>query len=94
VAERRALLLPREATNEGARRLRELLRKQTFGGLARRLRCDERSVRSWAREENRPSLVMRARIAEVLGILEDAWDAAPASDVYEPGADPPTARHG
>lgn len=93
MAERRALLLPREATNDGARRLRELLRKQTFGGVARRLRCDERSVRSWAREENRPSLVMRARIRDVLGVLEDAWDDAPTSDVYD-AADPPTTRHG
>lgn len=81
----RASLSPAAATNDGSRRLRELLRQQSFGGLARRLRCDERAVRWWAREEFKPSRLMRARLLEVLAIPEDAWDLAPSSDPYASG---------
>lgn len=70
----RALLLPGEASTDGVRRLREILRRQTFGAVAFRLRVDERSVRRWAREECRPSRLERDRAAEVLGIPHAAWD--------------------
>jgi transcriptional regulator with XRE-family HTH domain len=70
----RALLLPDEATSEGARLLRAILRRQTFGAIARRLGCDESLVRRWAREERRPSRVLRLRAADVLGIPGASWD--------------------
>lgn len=91
MAQRRALLLPRDATNEGSRLLRELLRRKTFGAIARRLRCDERSVRSWAREEAKPGLVLRARAGELLEIADAAWDEPPSSDVYA-AEDPATTK--
>src|SRR5688572_25601704 len=91
VARRRALLLPRDATNEGSRRLRELLRKHTYAALARRLRCDEGTVRRVARELGKPGLLLRARAYEVLGITEPSWDEAPSSDVYA-GEEPETTR--
>lgn len=84
------MLDPKKATNEGARRLRELLRKHSAGSLAKRLRCDEKSVRNWARGV-KPSRVHRWRIHEVLGIVVEAWDSAPASDCYT-GAEPATTR--
>lgn len=87
----RQLLLPSEATTEGSRLLREQLRKHTAASLARRLRCDEKSVRAWAREEVKPSLVMRTKLSTVLGIREEAWDEPPASDVYT-GSEPATGR--
>lgn len=90
----RELLRPTDATNEGARRLRELLRRRTFGALAKQLRCDERAVRMWAREEAKPSLLLRARVEDVLGIGANTWDEPPGSDVYTAGRDPPTARRG
>jgi hypothetical protein len=70
----RALLLPGEAGTEGVRRLREILRRQTFGAVAFRVRVDERSVRRWAREECRPSRLERDRAEEVLGIPGQSWD--------------------
>jgi hypothetical protein len=75
----RALLLPGEASTEGVRRLREILKRQTFGAVARRLSCeglscDESSVREWAREEKRPSRRYRLRAQEVLGIPGSSWD--------------------
>lgn len=82
MAARRALLAPAEATNEGSRRLRELLKKQSFGALARRLRCVGGTVRFWAREERKPNLVMRDRIEIVLGIPAAAWDEPPSADDY------------
>lgn len=91
MARRRALLLPSDATNEGARRLRELLRRHSFGWIARKLRCDEKSVRTWAREEGKPNLQMRARIAQELGLPEVAWDESP--DAYA-GAEPATTKRG
>jgi hypothetical protein len=92
VARRRALLLPRDARTEGSRRIREELRRQTFAAIARRLRCDEGTVRRLATEAGRPSLVLRARAADILGIPEHAWDEPPfAADVYSSG-EPPTAR--
>lgn len=91
MALRRALLLPRDATNEGARRLRELLRRHTYAWIAKRLRCDEKAVRSWAHEGSKPGLLLRARIADVLRIPEAAWDEPPSKDTYA-GEDPPTTR--
>lgn len=88
---RRASFGAADATSEGSRQLRELLRKQTFGSLARRLRCDERSVRWWASERFKPSRLMRARMFEVVAIPEDAWDVPPSSDLYA-GEDPATTR--
>lgn len=70
----RAVLLPADARTRGVRLLRELLRRQTFGAVARRVGVDERAVRKWASEECRPGRIARARMAEVLGIPETAWD--------------------
>jgi len=89
----REILRPEEATNEGSRLLRVLLKKHTFGALAKRMRCDERSLRFWAREKWKPSLVLRARGEDVLGIRATAWDEAPSSDLYA-GTDPSTRRAG
>lgn len=87
----RALLSPSEATNEGSRLLRELHRKKlTFGAIARRLRCDEASVRRWAYEKGKPNLQLRVRIREVLGIGEGTWDEPPKADFY--GSEPETQR--
>lgn len=72
----RAMLAPAEASTEGVRRLRDILRRQTFGAVARRCGVDERSVRRWAREECRPSRLERERAQEVLGIPYQAWDEA------------------
>lgn len=90
-AARRAVLLPATATNEGSRRIRELLRKHTFGWIARKLTCDEKTVRAWAREDAKPSLIMRARAHERLAIDECAWDERPRSDAYST-SDPATSR--
>lgn len=90
----RELLRPSDATNEGSRRLREILRRRTCGAIARLLRCDERAVRMWAREEAKPSRLLRVRAEDVLDIPAHAWDDAPGSDVYGAGKDPPTARKG
>lgn len=87
-------ILPEKATNEGSRRLRVLLRKHPFAAIARRLRCDESTIRRMARENGKPSLHIRARARDVLGISESAWDepcSAPSSDAYE-GSDPPTTK--
>jgi DNA-binding transcriptional regulator YiaG len=78
MAHRRALLLPSEATTEASRRLREMLRRQSFAAIARRLHVDEGAVRSWAREESRPNLQSRATCEDVLGISPGAWDEAPS----------------
>lgn len=91
MALRRRLLPPTEATTEGSRRLRHLLRRLTFAAVARRFRCDEGSVRRWAREEGKPSLQYRATGAVVFAIPEAAWDEPPLIDVYATEA-PPTAR--
>jgi transcriptional regulator with XRE-family HTH domain len=72
----RALLLPGDAGTVGVRMLREILRRQTFGAVAKRVGCDEERVRQWAREESRPSRLMRVRAAEVLGIPGETWDEA------------------
>lgn len=90
----RELLRPADATNDGSRRVRELLRRRTFGAIAKQLRCDERAVRMWAREDTKPSLVLRARIEDVFAIPASAWDEEPTPDVYAAGKDPPTARKG
>lgn len=93
---RRALLLPSHATNDGARRLRLLLRKHSFSWIARRCRCDESTIRSWAREESKPGLQLRGVAREQLGIHDGAWDEAPTSerpDVYHgKEAEPTTTR--
>lgn len=91
VAWRRALLLPQEATTEGVRLLRDLLRRHSFAALARRMRCDEGSVRAWAREESKPGLILRARGVDVLGISERAWDDPRSSDLYA-GSEPETTK--
>ena len=91
MARRRALMRPEDATNEGSRCVRVLLRRMTFGALARRLRCDERSIRRYAREEQKPDLIMRARAYRELAIPEDAWDEAPRTDPYD-NTEPSTRR--
>jgi len=92
VATRRALLLPRDATNEGSRRLRELLRRHTFAALARRLLCDEGTVRRMAHGRGKPSRLLRCRGAEVYGIPEGAWDDPPSRDVYATEEEPLTTK--
>lgn len=72
----RALLLPSEATTEGVRILRELLRRQTSRAVARRVGVPHSTVLRWAREEFRPLLPQRARAVAALGIPEAAWDEA------------------
>ena len=89
MALRRDLLDPKEATNDGSRLLRLLLKEHTAGAIARRMRCDERTIRMWAREESKPGLVLRARGRKVLDIDETAWDEPP--DTYVAG-DPKTDR--
>lgn len=91
MARRRALLLPHEAETEGGRLLRDLLRKRSFAALARQLRCDEGSIRAWAREEGKPGLQLRARAAELLGIPERAWDLPRSLDLYA-GSEPETTK--
>lgn len=86
----RALLRAEDAQTEGVRLLRQIVRKHTFGWIAHKLRCDERSVRIWAREEGRPGLVLRARAEDLLGIPSSSWDEPASADVY--AKDPPTAR--
>jgi transcriptional regulator with XRE-family HTH domain len=88
---RRELFLPHEAPNEGARILRELLRRQTFAAIARRLRCDESAVRAWARGTGKPSHLLRARAADVLAIPERSWDEPRSSDLYA-GSEPETTK--
>lgn len=92
---RRALLRPTDATNEGSRLLRILLLRQSFGALAKKLRCDESAVRNYAHERRKPDRMMRARAAEPppagLGIPDDAWDARPSSDLYA-SSEPETSR--
>lgn len=82
MASRRDPLLPGEATSEGQRRLRVLLRRLTFGAIARVLRCDESTVRGWAKRPTRPHLTMRAAMerAPQIGIPEWTWDEPPVVD--------------
>ncbi len=80
---RRALLAPHEATTEGSRRLRELLRRQTFDAVARTLGCDLRTVRLWALEKAKPSRLLRTRVDESLKIPGDAWDDPPSESEAE-----------
>jgi hypothetical protein len=72
----RALLLPADASTVGVRMLRELLLRQTFGAVARRLGCAVSDVRRWAREECRPSRLLRVKAADVLKIPGESWDEA------------------
>lgn len=90
MARRRSPLDPKATTNEGTRLLRELLTRTTFGAIARRLRCDEGTVRHYAREKHKPEGEMRGRMFDVLGIPFDSWDQPPSSDVY--AVDPATTR--
>lgn len=92
----RAVLLPADATNEGSRLLRELLRRMSIGALAKKLTCDEKTVRMWAQEKGKPSLLMRVRIWERRAALrveirERAWDDPPSADAYST-ADPATSK--
>lgn len=91
MARRRAKLSPKDAKSEGERRLRELLRRQTFGAIARVLRCDESAVRFYARGKRKPNGEMRVRVRAKLGIQESAWDEPPRDDAYET-TEPPTRR--
>lgn len=66
-----------EPTSEGVQQLREILTRQTFGAVARRVGVTRWAVRQWAREEARPSRRQRERCAEMLGIPVDAWEQVP-----------------
>jgi hypothetical protein len=72
----RVTLRPTEAATTGVAKLRELLLRATFGSVARRLGGSSRQVRAWAREEWRPSRIMRTRAEEALGIGAEDWDEA------------------
>ena len=91
MAKRRELLLPADAKTEGERLLRELLRKQPYAQLARRLRCTEAAVRHYARGRV-PDPRMRSRMQEVFGWKEDVWSMKPDLDVYAAGDEPETRR--
>lgn len=95
MAQRRDLLLPHAATNEGSRRLRLLLRRLSFGAIARYLRCDESAVRAWAKEKSKPSLTFRgaAERTPQIAIPEWTWDDPPIDDIYA-GAEPETTKRG
>lgn len=84
-------LRPSDATNEGSRRIRELLRRTSYGAIARKLRVDERAVRLWAREERVPNAIMRERWRDVYAWEPDIWDAPPARDSYV-GSEPTTTK--
>lgn len=88
---RRTALRSDEAKTEGSRRLRVLLRRLTYGAIARKLRVDERAVRLWARDERTPSTIMRERWREAYQWDESIWDAEPVKDSYA-GSDPLTTR--
>jgi hypothetical protein len=92
VARRRSPLPPEEAKSEGSRLLREILRRQTFGAIARRCRCDEGAIRHYARDERKPNIVMRDRMVQQLGIAFESWDEPASKDLYAVGEDPATTR--
>lgn len=73
----RHLLRPDDAPNEGARRLRELLRTRTFGQIARKLGCDLSGVRRWAVGTWNPDRRMRERLWEEFAIAVEVWDEPP-----------------
>lgn len=81
----RKLLRAIDASNEGVRRLRELLRTRSAATLARKLACDSTAIRRWAREDRMPTAEWREALERELGIPRGAWE--------EPlGAEPPTER--
>lgn len=67
-------LLPAEAPTEGSRRLRELLQRQTMSAVAKRVACNDKSVRAWAQGNYRPARAHRATMARVLQIPPGEWD--------------------
>jgi DNA-binding transcriptional regulator YiaG len=73
----RVALYLAEPTNEGVQRLREILMRQTFGAVARRVGVDKETVRQWAREEARPSRRHRSVIELRLGVPAATWEEAP-----------------
>lgn len=73
----RRILRPNEASNDGVRRLRELLRSKSAVTLARALACDPTAVRRWAREERAPGPEMRDAMEKYLGIPMTSWEAPP-----------------
>lgn len=81
----RKLLRAIDASNEGVRRLREVLRSRSAAVVARLVGCDATAIRRWAREERTPTAEWRTVLHSELGIAESAWE--------EPvGAEPPTER--
>jgi hypothetical protein len=84
MARRRMQLDPRDATNDGSRRLREILRRRTFAAVALDLLCDEGAVRRWAHEKGKPCAILRTRAHEhaTIAIPFSAWDEPPSKDVY------------
>lgn len=81
----RKVLAVDEATNEGSRALRALLRRLTLGQLARMLKCTPSTVRKWAVEIRTPTAKWRERLLDELGIPLEAWErrCTPRSDVRE-----------
>lgn len=70
----RKVLPVEEATNDGSRALRVLLRRLTLGQLARQLKCAVSSVRKWALGARTPTAHWRAKMYEVLGVPLDSWE--------------------
>ena len=70
----RKVLPVEEATNDGSRALRELLRRLTFGQLAKRLTCTPSTVRKWAKELRMPTAAWRERMFLLLDIPLGAWE--------------------
>lgn len=79
---RRARLDPSQATTEGQRLLCELLRRNSFGALARKTRLDESAIRHYARGRRTPSFEIRPKLKETLGIPDESWDEPPKPDTY------------
>ena len=66
-----------EPSNEGVQQLREILTRQTFEAVARRVGVTREAVRKWAREEAMPNRRMRAVVEKSIGIKATCWEEAP-----------------
>jgi hypothetical protein len=84
-------LKPDDAPNEGARRVRTLTQRSSYGEIAKRLSVDESAVRLWARGKRRPNTELRRRWRDEYGWDDGIWDEAPTRDSYT-GSDPLTTK--
>lgn len=79
-----------DATTEGMRLLRIVLRRQTAARLAKRLACTDAAIRLWARGARTPGATMRDVLERELDIAAEAWELEPTVDAYD--ADPATGK--